>query len=287
MPEFTLPSETVPGLVALTVKDLEPSVDFYQNVLGFHLHHQKGSSAALGAGGTDLLVLNSNPKAQPSRRTTGLYHFAVRVPTRRDLAYVLRRIAETQTQVSGLSDHVVSEAIYLSDPDSNGIEIYRDRPPETWRGADGNIRMGTEPLDVDGLLAELNGEGEAWSGLPPGTRLGHIHLHVADLDPAIRFYRDILGLELMMRYGPSAAFLSTGGYHHHIGINTWNGIGAPQPPKEATGLRYYSLHLPNKASLEMLVQHLIQNGVAYKMKPRGIWLEDPSANRILVVGAPN
>ncbi|MBN1666612.1 MAG: VOC family protein, partial [Anaerolineales bacterium] len=227
MTDFSLSPETTPGRVVLAVPDLDRSLDFYQNVLGFRLHHQEGQVATLGAGQADLLELQADPSFRRLKGTTGLYHFAILVPTRRDLAFVLRRIAETETPVSGFADHLVSEAIYLPDPDGNGIEIYCDRPSDTWRGPNGNLRMGTEPLDLGDLLAEVTGENPSWDGLPTGTRLGHVNLHVADLEAAIDFYREALGLDLVMRYGPGAAFLSAGGYHHHVGINTWNGEGAP------------------------------------------------------------
>jgi catechol 2,3-dioxygenase len=284
MPEYGIPSRTVPGEVALTVQSLERSAAFYTNILGLEIHDQQDGHAALGVGETDLVLLNANPKAQPPDRTTGLYHFAIRVPTRPDLAWVLHRLAETQTRVSGFADHQVSEAIYLPDPDGNGIEIYHDRPREKWYGRDGALRMGTDPLDVDDLLAEIKNSGATWNGLPTGTRMGHVHLHVANLEPAIHFYRDILGFDLMMRYGPSAAFLSAGRYHHHVGINTWNGVGAPPPSEDAVGLDYFTLNLPENTDLEILVDHLDQKGVSHQSNGRGIWLKDPSLNQILLKG---
>ena len=285
MTDFSLSADTTPGRVVLAVSDLARSLDFYQQVLGFRLHHQEGQTAILGAGQGDLLELHGDPELRRLKGTTGLYHFAILVPTRRDLAFVLRRIAETETAVSGFADHIVSEAIYLPDPDGNGIEVYCDRPRETWRGANGKLRMGTESLDLGDLLSEITGEDPSWEGLPTGTRLGHVHLHVANLEAAIDFYREVLGLELMMRYGPSAAFLSAGGYHHHVGINTWNGEGAPRPPENATGLRFYSLHLPDEAALASLRNHLDRQGIEYQNNGKGIWLQDPSANRILVAPA--
>jgi catechol 2,3-dioxygenase len=282
MTGFFIHPHTYPGIVSLTVTNLARSLDFYQNVLGFKLNQQDGDTASLGAGGPDLILLRGNPEAKRSPRSTGLYHFAVLVPTRLDLAFVLHSIVETKTPVTGFADHLVSEAVYLPDPDGSGIEIYRDRPRDTWRDSSGELRMGTDPLDVEGLLAELEDHDSTWSGLPNGTRLGHIHLHVADLESAIRFYRDALGFDLLMRYGPSAAFLSAGGYHHHIGINTWNGTGAPQPPPDSIGLRHFNLHLPDTASLGALQDHLEQSGISLEKSGSGIWLHDPSSNRILL-----
>jgi catechol 2,3-dioxygenase len=282
MPGFSLSPETTLGLVALTVGDMTRSLDFYQNILGFQLHRRTGDSAFLGVDGRDLLSLTERPGARRVPRTTGLYHFAVLVPSRLDLARVLRRIVESHTPTQGFADHLVSEAIYLSDPDGNGIEVYRDRPRSSWYDADGRLRMGTDPLDVAGLLAELNGQNPAGSSLPPETRIGHVHLHVADLDAAIAFYRDTLGFELMMRYGPSAAFLSVGGYHHHIGVNTWAGVGAPTPPPDAVGLRYFTLLLPDETALSDLRTHLEAAGVRVDEDADELLVRDPSGNGILL-----
>ena len=240
---------TTLGAVHLTVQNLARSVEFYRQRLGFQLHQLTENEAHLGAGKADLLILYENRAARSYPRTSGLYHFAVLVPSRLELAQSLKHIAETQTQVQGFADHSVSEAIYLADPDGNGIEIYRDRPRDTWKSVDGQLKMGTDPLDIESVLGELTSREEAWRGLDPATRIGHVHLHVADIMTAENFYHELLGFDKIMRYGPSASFLSAGGYHHHIGLNTWNGVGAPPPPPDAAGLRWYEIQLANEDEL--------------------------------------
>lgn len=245
-----LPDSARIGIVSLTVSDLDRSVRFYEDHLWFKLHKKDVNVARLGAGGADFLELVEDRSARPAYRTTGLYHFAVLVPSRRHLGLSLRRLGEMRTPVQGFADHLVSEAIYLPDPDGNGIEIYRDRPRQEWpRLGDGSIRMANAPLDVDGILAEL-GAGDRWTGLAPETVIGHMHLHVSQLDLDEVFYRDVVGLDFIMRFGSSASFLSAGGYHHHLGINTWAGVGAPPPPPGSVGLRWFELLLPDAASLE-------------------------------------
>jgi catechol 2,3-dioxygenase len=271
-------SDTRLGYVHLTVADLERSLAFYQEALGFRLHRHEEDSAYLGAGQTDLLRLTGQPTARRVSRTTGLYHFAILVPTRFALAQSLRCIVETRTTVQGFADHGVSEAIYLADPDGNGIEIYRDRSRDQWPFQNGQLSMVTDPLDVDSLLAELDGHGEPWSGLSPETVLGHVHLHVADIAEAETFYRDVLGFELMQRYGPSASFLSAGGYHHHIGINTWADAGAPPPPADAVGLRWFTVCLPDQTELKKVTGRIESAGLEFEERREGLYLHDPSKN---------
>lgn len=270
------------GTVHLVIADLDRSVVFYCDTLGFKLHRREDSSAALGAGDAELLVLHEQPGVKPARGTTGLYHFAVLVPSRQALAHVLHRIVETHTPVQGFADHLVSEAIYLPDPDGNGIEVYRDRPPGEWPRRNGQLEMATDPLDLDSLMSELDERAESWTGLDPTTVIGHIHLHVRDIAEAEGFYRGILGFDLTQRYGPSAAFLSAGGYHHHIGINTWAGIGAPPPPPDAVGLRWFSIDLPDRAALDAVIGRLKAAGLAVETRPEGLFVRDPSQNGILL-----
>jgi catechol 2,3-dioxygenase len=182
--------------------------------------------------------------------------------------------------LGGFSDHSVSEAIYLSDPDDNGIEIYRDRKREEWPMQNGRLQMNTLPLDLQSLVSELNGQSRAWQGLHDGTKMGHIHLHIRNVDEAEAFYCDILGFERMMRYGPSAGFVSAGGYHHHIGLNTWAGVDAPPPPAGSAGLRYYQIILPSQTALESVVQRLRKNDVAFAEQAGEVALQDPSQNNL-------
>lgn len=274
--------ETTLGAVHLTVRDFERSLGFYQHQLGFQLHQKTGNTARLGAGGSDLLVLYENKTARLHPRTTGLYHFAVLVPSRLELAYSLTRITETKTQIQGFADHLVSEAIYLADPDGNGIEIYRDRPRQTWQMVDGQIKMAADPLDIESILEELNGHDQTWPGLDPETKIGHIHLHVANINKAENFYNNILGFDMILRYGPSASFLSAGGYHHHIGINTWNGAGAPPPPPDAVGLRYFVVELPDQDELEQILTQVRNAAIAIHEQDNGWLVHDPAANGLLL-----
>lgn len=279
---MSLPNELSLGLVHLTVSDLERSLNFYQNNLGFKLHRkdEATNTAYLGAGKADLLGLTEQKGAKHYRGRTGLYHYAILVPSRLHLAHSLKRIAETQTPVQGFSDHLVSEAIYLGDPDGNGIEIYRDRPRSEWYDAQGNFVMGTEPLDLDSILHELDGQDQTWRGLHEGTVLGHMHLHIRDIPEGQKFYNDLLGFDLMfnMRH---ALFISAGGYHHHLGLNIWAGRGVPPPPPDSVGLQYFTIHLPNSAELGKVADKVRGEGVAVEEHEQGLLVRDPSQNGLV------
>ena len=285
MTNFVIHPDTRPGHIHLIVADLARALAFYQQVLGLQLHRQADQTAYLGAGQADLLVLTERPGARRVEGTTGLYHFAILTPDRPALAQTLRRIIETRTPVQGFSDHGVSEAIYLADPDGNGIEIYRDRPREQWPFKNGRLQMVTEPLDTKNLLAELGTQPEPWSGLPASTVLGHVHLHVANIAQAEAFYSGVLGFELMGRYGPSASFLAAGGYHHHLGVNTWAGVGAPPLPADAIGLRWYTLCLPTAAELNRVANRVRNAGLPLAEQPEGLLLRDPSQNGLILTVA--
>ena len=271
------------GYVHLTVSNLERSLRFYERALGFQVHQKKGARASLGAGRDDLLVLTEETGAMSVSKRTGLYHFAILVPSRLALAQSLKNMIDVETDMQGFADHLVSEAIYLADPDGNGIEIYRDRSKSDWEYVNGKLKMWTEPLDFKGLLAELNGSQQTWKGLPPEIKLGHMHLHVADLPAAQAFYQETLGFELMISLDGSAAFLSAGGYHHHLGINTWNGVGAPPPPPGAVGLRYFTINLPDRDALDQLISRLNESQVSYNNGNGGVFVRDPSENGIKFV----
>lgn len=278
MTETRIHPDTRIGAVHLAIADLDRALAFYQNALGFALHRRTEDSATLGAGGADLLVLTAQPDARPVHGTTGLYHFAILVPSRRDLARSLQQLAETRTSVQGFADHRVSEAIYLSDPEGNGIEIYRDRPRSAWYDSQGRFHMTTDLLDLEDLLAELQDNRQPWTGLQPGTTIGHIHLRVASIPQAEAFYRDVLGFDLMARYGPAASFLSAGGYHHHIGVNTWGSLGAPPPPPDATGLRTFDIVLPNREALLATVDRVRAAGIPVEEQETGFLVRDPAHN---------
>ncbi len=269
------------GYVHLTVSDLDALLPFYQEVLGFELHRREGGTAYLGAGREDLVVLTENPEARRPGRATGLYHFAILTPSRLELAQSLRRLAETQAPLQGFADHGVSEAIYLADPDGNGIEVYRDRPRKDWYDASGRFRMGTDPLDVRGVLAELEKVDGKWQGLNPDTVLGHMHLQIAQVKPVEAFYRDVLGMDVMMNWG-TASFVSAGGYHHHIGMNTWNSAGAPPPPPDSLGLRYFTMQIPDSAAASRIADNVHEAGLNLQETEEGLLVQDPSKNGIVL-----
>jgi len=270
------------GTVNLRVRQLARAVDFYTDVLGFQVATSDQSSAQLSAGGESLLELHQDPAARPVQGTAGLYHFAVLVPSRLELAKSLKQLIDTQTPLQGFADHLVSEAIYLADPDGNGIEIYRDRPRDEWPYRDGHLVMATDPLDVKGLLEELAGTDEEWTGLAQGTVIGHIHLQVSELPRSIEFYQQTLGFDLILRYGPQAAFLSAGGYHHHVGINTWAGVGVPPAPNEATGLIWFTVDFPDQDNFDRYVNRLRSNSVVIEDHAQGVLLKDPSGISVLL-----
>lgn len=274
---------TVIGAVHLVVRDLERSLAFYQDRLGFRVLDRDGDTARLGADRSSLLVLAERRDAPRVTGTTGLYHFAVLVPSRVALGQVLSHLLATRTPMRGASDHGVSEALYLDDPEGNGIEIYRDRPRAEWPREGEKLAMATEPLDLDSLVAEP--DTGTWSGLPSGTVIGHVHLRVADIGRAEAFYCDVLGFELMQRYGPSASFVSAGGYHHHIGFNTWGGAGAKPPPDGAAGLRHFDVVLPDDVERQRLLERLRGAGVELGSTPAGPLVRDPSGNAIVLAAA--
>lgn len=274
--------DTSIGTVSLRIENLERSIAFYTTGLGFDINQVEENHASLGVGERDLILLTESAGARQAYSTTGLYHFAILVPTRLDLAKSLRQLAASEIAVQGFADHLVSEAIYLSDPDGNGIEIYRDRPRSEWEFQQGHLQMDTLPLDLDSLMSELKSDPQPWNGLDKGTRIGHIHLKVANVKEAEEFYTNILGFDLMTRYGPSAGFVSAGRYHHHIGFNTWNSLGAPPPPADAIGLRWFSLELPDNQALDQLLENIRNAQVATKIGPEGNFVSDPSGNQILL-----
>jgi catechol 2,3-dioxygenase len=295
MAPFAIHPGTQLGLISLTVSDLARALRFYVSTLGLKtLDHQNGEAVLGTDGGGSLIALQERPHARRKPpHTTGLYHFAILLPRRTDLARVLRRLAEQGYPLQGASDHGVSEALYLADPDGNGIEIYTDRPRDDWPWQNNHLQMFTASLDLEDLLNQVDSQ---WSGLPPATRIGHVHLHVADLSAAQSFYADTLGFDLMQRYpavreldsDPSALFLSAGGYHHHVGVNTWAGIGAPPPPPDAVGLRYFSLLLPFETELASVIKRLTAAGIPLqnvndaKRAPSAFLARDPTGNSILI-----
>ncbi len=281
MSTATIPETTTLGSVHLTVSDLDRSVGYYGSSLGLSVRSHDEHVVSLGTEADEILVLHGDPSAHRARGATGLFHFAMLVPARRDLAQVLHQLVEARVAIDGASDHGVSEALYLSDPDGNGIEIYHDRPRAEWpRDRAGAMRMTTDPLDVNGLLAEAGtGRGE-WPGMPGGTRIGHVHLKVAQIPASEHFYVDVLGFELVQRYGREASFVSAGGYHHHIGFNTWAGVGAPPAPPGALGLHHFEVRLPDADSLAGVLGRVRDSGQPSVLTPAGAEVLDPSGIRV-------
>jgi catechol 2,3-dioxygenase len=266
------PGTTV-GAVHLTVADLARSLDYYRTAVGLEVLAHEDGRASLGAGARELLVLVEEPGALPAHGFTGLYHFALLVPERPDLARWLAHAARDRVALTGLSDHYVSEAIYLRDPDAHGIEIYCDRPREVWEGNVGST-LTTVPLDVESLLGELeDAEAEPFEGLPAGTVMGHVHLKVSSIPETTAFYRDQVGFALMAEYGQQAVFLAAGGYHHHLGGNIWESAGAPAPPPGTARLLHYTVAVPDEAERDRVLERL---GVD---DPRAA---DPSGNEFVV-----
>lgn len=284
MSKNVLPDTVQMGRVALTVADLPRSLAYYQERIGLRLLEQEGQTAVLGTVERPLLILQEQPGARPARGRTGLYHFALLLPSRPALAQTLRHLIQSETPISGASDHHVSEALYLTDPDGHGIEIYRDRPRAEWVDENGRFRLTTEPFDVDGVLGELAADVPAWTGLPAQTVMGHVHLHVSQMAPSLNFYLDVLGFALMAKYGPSASFASAGGYHHHLGLNTWAGVGAPPPEPDLARLLWYEILLGDEAAWQDVVDRLRAVGVAYTVGENGrsLHLQDPSATHLII-----
>ena len=271
------------GTVRLTVRDLERSRAFYQRTIGLEAVELDDGAIALGvAGGNPLIELRGDGAAAAlDRRATGLYHLAILMPTRLDLALALARLAEARWPLDGASDHLVSEALYLCDPDGNGIEIYRDRPRAQWPRAGDQLEMATLPLDIDDVLRELSAADGFQATAPGGTRIGHVHLQVADLETAEAFYSGTLGFDVVVQL-PGALFVSAGGYHHHLGLNTWHSAGASPPPAGSVGLRSYEVTLPSDAEHARVLERVRAAGVEVSESPAGALVRDPSGNGVVL-----
>jgi catechol 2,3-dioxygenase len=248
-----LPDDLRFGAIALAVTDLERSVDYYRRRLGMELLKRDGSRATLGAGGRRLLELEERPGAERDPDAADLFHFALRVSSRPALGRQLARLMGTDTRLTGASDHGVSEALYLRDPDGHGIEFYRDRPRESWY-RDGRVHMGTTALDLDDLLNDASTSADDRAGLDPDTVIGHVHLETVDLGRATAFYVDRLGLDVTAER-PGATFMSKGGYHHHVAVNTWGGKTRPaQDRRGRLGMLWFEIELPGRPGLAALAE---------------------------------
>jgi catechol 2,3-dioxygenase len=277
------------GHVSLNVSDLRQSLDFYQSVLGFRrIGRSSSSKALLSVGSNDSSYLvellqvktgannDSLSQIERSTRRAGLYHFAILLPERKFLADMLQNLNDKRDQIhfDGLADHLVSESIYIRDPDFNGVEIYRDRPRSQWRWNDTQVEMATLPLNTTNLLKETTERG--WKEMPDKTRIGHVHLHVSDIAKAMKFYHEILGLQLTAAI-PSASFFAVGGYHHHIATNTWLGTGIAPASSESIGLNHFSIELSNKEELATLIEQFSRRNIAAigdDLSDRSVFVQD-------------
>jgi catechol 2,3-dioxygenase len=277
-----LAADTRLGGVVLTVTDLDRSLDFYTRVIGLAVQRREETFATLGVGGEDIVTLHEDPRATAPGRDAGIYHFALLFPSREELARAAVRIANARAPIDGASDHGTHEAIYLPDPDGIGIELAADRPREQWPANlyDDFLSHGPAPLDLHGLLASVTGEqpSERAAG---GLRIGHVHLHVGELDAATRFYRDGLGFEVMGEL-PSAVFVAAGGYHHHVAFNIWRGRGASPARADAIGLRHWTLILDSDEDLAAIRGRLTALGVAVDDRQDGVIAHDPSNIAVLI-----
>jgi catechol 2,3-dioxygenase len=283
-PAYRLPDATRVGLVELQVSDLERSLAYYEQVLGLRLIGREGAQAELGPAGSErpLLRLHEQPGARrvPTQGRIGLYHFAILLPDRASLGCFVAHLAESGAR-AGAADHLVSEALYLHDPDGLGIEVYADRPRETWQADGGELRMATLPLDAPSLVEAAGGE--RWSGMPAGTTMGHIHLHVGDLQRASGFYHEALGLDTMVWSYTGALFMSAGGYHHHLGLNTWAGPDAVAAGEDEARLLAWQLVLPDASSVAEARRSLASSGFEVREGNDGWLSADPWGTTLHVV----
>lgn len=283
MDVFNLPPDSKIGQVELKIADLDRALEFYSGILGLQIGARSWNQAALSArsSGKPLILLQVIPEAQRKPpRTTGLYHAAIRLPDRPALGAMLQHLLEQRYPLQGAADHLVSEAIYLADPDGNGLELYRDRPRSDWPRSNDQISMATDPLDVQGLLQDASPN---WNGIHQDTDIGHMHLQVSDLAQAEAFYCDLLGFEVTQRSYPGALFISAGGYHHHLGLNVWAGIGAAPPPPQSVGLGYFQIIIPDAAARQVVIERIGAAKIDARDYSNGaILIRDPDGNRLVI-----
>jgi catechol 2,3-dioxygenase len=272
---------TAMGTVSLTVSNLERSRTFYETALGLRSQELEDGDLVFGVPGEPALVrLRGDASAPPlDRRATGLFHLALLFPSRPDLAHAFARLAHARWPLDGVADHLVSEALYLSDPDGNGIELYRDRPRDQWRYEGGELQMATLPLDLRDLAGELSDAEPAQTAAPEGTVMGHVHLQVADIPESEAFYQGLLGFDVTTRGYTGALFVSAGGYHHHLGLNTWHSARSGPPAPGSVGLRSYEIVLPDQAQLDRVLDRITAADVPTEAAGPGIIsVRDPAGN---------
>ena len=289
---FSLHPKTRIGPVSLNTASLAAQVPFYQQALGLQVRGQQGSAITLGTAVQDLLELVENPSAPRHQGSTGLYHLALLYPNRRELARAVGRLYAQQIPNSP-TDHIMTKTTYLQDLEGNGLELYCESPEDgAWTlkdgeyltyWADGTLSSGREPLDVEALFSHLQSNDSLDGAAPDALCIGHVHLHISDLDQALDFYHRLLGFDLMGQdKSLGMAFVSAGGYHHHIGLNTWQGKGAPPPPESSLGLRHFTVLLPDKRALDLVQSRMDQVGLHYTESRGGLLLSDPSQNGVLL-----
>jgi catechol 2,3-dioxygenase len=273
------------GAVGMVVRDLDRLTAYYRDMLGLAVMERSKETTRLGAGGVALLELTHKPNALPDdTREAGLYHTAFLMPTRADHARWIMHVAKNRVPITGASDHGVSEAFYLDDPEGNGIEVYNDRPRERWRYEGRMVVMQTEPLDVEAIVREIDPATATYAGAPDGLRIGHVHLRVGNIDEAEKFYRDAMGLDVMRRRG-GASFMSSGGYHHHIGANVWHSNGATARNVNRAGLAWVGVEVADDATLDALGKRLGNAGASISAIPDGLATADPWGTRVRFHGA--
>jgi catechol 2,3-dioxygenase len=283
-PAKALPAALRLGAVHLTVADLDRAIAWYDRALGLRLHSRNGAEAELGDGAETAIVIHEDREVRPAGRHAGLYHYALLFPGREELARAAVRVFESRTALQGMSDHGTHEAIYLPDADGNGIELAADRPREKWTSfAEEFARGGPAPLDLEALLATVRGEATL-AHVGEGLRVGHLHLHVGDIDEGLAFYRDVIGFELQANIG-TAAFVSAGGYHHHLGFNLWKGRGVGPPPPHTVGLRHWTVELPTVADVEQVRARVQAAGATLEDVDGGFRACDPWQLALDIVAA--
>jgi catechol 2,3-dioxygenase len=271
------------GMVTLRVRDLDKVADYYRDAIGLTVMTRTATGARLGAGGVPLLDLERREgAAREARNAAGLYHTAFLMPTRKDLARWLVHAATNKIPLTGFADHLVSESVYLDDPEGNGIEVYADRAPELWKWDSGTVTMATDPLDIDGLLALTDTRATSYAKAPDSLRIGHMHLRVGDLEQADRFYGGVIGFD-PTRKRTGAAFLSSGRYHHHLALNVWQSSGAGPRDDAATGLAWFSLEIAGPEILAAQEQRLRQAGSPAVAIADGIETADPWGTKMRLI----
>jgi len=290
--EFSIHPKTMMGQISLRVANLDNQIEFYTKAMGFKLHWRDGNKAGLGSGAQDILVMTQEANLKKYQRVTGLYHVAYLFPNRHELALAMARLFAIKYPNSP-TDHIMTKTTYLDDLEGNGIELYCESPEDgTWafkdgkyesRRSDGSWSDGREPLDVDALFKHIKEDDKLDAPVPPEFRIGHVHLHVRNVDEAVNFYHGIIGFDVMgIAKQFQMGFVSAGGYHHHLGLNTWQGAGAPPPPEDAVGLRYFTIDLPDQRAYDEVVARVDAAGISSNGTEDGLLLHDPSQNGVIL-----